>query len=90
MLRIFQAAAAAAKDAPISVSRVTWSPDGSFVGTKHYVSKTIFEAVSKYLTGCFSVGIAFTKHLIHLYAYTGSNELTQRIEVIFFFFTKSS
>jgi len=23
--------------------------------------------------------------LIHLYAYTGSNELTQRIEVIFFF-----
>ncbi|XP_047162512.1 topless-related protein 3-like isoform X1 [Vigna umbellata] len=49
--------AAAVKDAPFSVSRVTWSPDGSFVG------------------------IAFTKHLIHLYAYTGSNELTQRIEV---------
>ncbi|KAG5075956.1 hypothetical protein AAZX31_20G224000 [Glycine max] len=49
--------AAAVKDAPISVSRVTWSPDGSFVG------------------------IAFTKHLIHLYAYTGPNELTQRIEV---------
>ncbi|KAL5068780.1 hypothetical protein RYX36_019667 [Vicia faba] len=49
--------AAAAKEAPISVSRVTWSPDGSFVG------------------------VAFTKHLIHLYAYTGSNELAQRIEV---------
>ncbi|KAI5398604.1 Topless- protein 3 [Lathyrus oleraceus] len=49
--------AAAAKEAPISVSRVTWSPDGSFVG------------------------VAFTKHLIHLYAYTGSNELTQRIEI---------
>ncbi|XP_027366105.1 topless-related protein 3-like isoform X5 [Abrus precatorius] len=51
--------AAAVRDAPISVSRVTWSPDGSFVG------------------------IAFTKHLIHLYAYTGSNpnELAQRIEV---------
>ncbi|KAL2661262.1 hypothetical protein AAZX31_03G213500 [Glycine max] len=27
------------------------------------------------------VGVAFTKHLIHLYAYTGSNELAQRIEV---------
>ena len=40
--------AAAAKEAPISVSRVTWSPGGSFVG------------------------VAFTKHLIHLYAYTGS------------------
>ncbi|KAJ1385596.1 WD40/YVTN repeat-like-containing domain superfamily [Sesbania bispinosa] len=50
--------AAAVKDAPISVSRVTWSPDGSFVG------------------------VAFTKHLIHLYAYTGSNELAQRIEVV--------
>ncbi|XP_057423217.1 topless-related protein 3-like [Lotus japonicus] len=49
--------AAAVKDAPISVSRVTWSPDGSFVG------------------------VAFTKHLIHLYAYTGSNDLAQRIEV---------
>ncbi|KAI4301739.1 hypothetical protein L6164_034986 [Bauhinia variegata] len=49
--------AAAVKDAPISVSRVTWSPDGNFVG------------------------VAFTKHLIHLYAYTGSNELSQRLEI---------
>ncbi|KAK7277978.1 hypothetical protein RJT34_22999 [Clitoria ternatea] len=49
--------AAAVKDAPISVSRVTWSSDGSFVG------------------------IAFTKHLIHLYACTGSNELAQRLEL---------
>ncbi|KAG4928788.1 hypothetical protein JHK85_055274 [Glycine max] len=49
--------AAMVKDAPISVSRVTWSLDGNFVG------------------------VAFTKHLIHLYAYTGSNELAQRIEV---------
>ncbi|CAJ1868536.1 unnamed protein product [Sphenostylis stenocarpa] len=49
--------AAMVKDAPISVSCVTWSLDGDFVG------------------------VGFTKHLIHLYAYTGSNELTQRIEV---------
>ncbi|CAL0308549.1 unnamed protein product [Lupinus luteus] len=45
------------KDAPISVSRVTWSPDGDFVG------------------------VAFTKNLIHLYAFIGPSELTERIEV---------
>ncbi|KAF7817952.1 topless-related protein 3-like [Senna tora] len=27
------------------------------------------------------VGVAFTKHLVHLYAYTGSNELSQRLEI---------
>ncbi|KAJ8772012.1 hypothetical protein K2173_027189 [Erythroxylum novogranatense] len=45
------------KDAPISVNRVTWSPDGNFVGA------------------------AFSKHLIHLYAYTGSNDLRQHLEI---------
>ncbi|KAA8536791.1 hypothetical protein F0562_029269 [Nyssa sinensis] len=45
------------KDAPISVSRVAWSPDGHFMGA------------------------AFTKHLIHLYAYPGSNDLRQLLEV---------
>ncbi|XP_054816813.1 topless-related protein 3-like isoform X2 [Prosopis cineraria] len=49
--------AAVVKDAPISVSRVMWSPDGNFVG------------------------VAFSKHLVHLYAYTGSNELSQRLEI---------
>ncbi|XP_039019798.1 topless-related protein 3-like [Hibiscus syriacus] len=44
-------------DTTISVSRVTWSPDGSFVG------------------------VAFSKHLIHLYAYGGSNDLIQRLEI---------
>ncbi|XVF57547.1 hypothetical protein PTKIN_Ptkin06aG0214600 [Pterospermum kingtungense] len=44
-------------DPPISVSHVTWSPDGNFVG------------------------IAFSKHLIHLYAYPGSNDLIQRLEI---------
>ncbi|EOY11575.1 TOPLESS-related 2, putative [Theobroma cacao] len=44
-------------DAPISVSRVTWSPDGSLVG------------------------VAFSKHLIHLYAYLGSHDLIQRLEI---------
>ncbi|KAA8545214.1 hypothetical protein F0562_019998 [Nyssa sinensis] len=45
------------KDGPISVSRVTWSPDGNFMGA------------------------AFTKHLIHLYAYPGSNDLRQHLEI---------
>ncbi|XP_019422811.1 PREDICTED: topless-related protein 3-like [Lupinus angustifolius] len=45
------------KDAPISVSRVTWSPEGDFVG------------------------VAFTKNLIHLYAFIGPSELSQRIEI---------
>ncbi|KAE8684086.1 Protein TOPLESS [Hibiscus syriacus] len=44
-------------DTPISVSRVTWSPDGSFVG------------------------VAFSKHLLHLYTYPGSNDLVQRLEI---------
>ncbi|XWS57464.1 hypothetical protein CRYUN_Cryun09bG0176200 [Craigia yunnanensis] len=44
-------------DTPISVSCVTWSPDGNFVG------------------------VAFSKHLIHLYAYPGSKDLIQRLEI---------
>ncbi|PSS03049.1 Topless-related protein [Actinidia chinensis var. chinensis] len=49
--------ASIAKDAPVSVTRVAWSPDGTFMGA------------------------AFTKHLVHLYAYTGSNDLRQHIEI---------
>ncbi|KAL0348057.1 UNVERIFIED_CONTAM: Topless-related protein 3 [Sesamum angustifolium] len=49
--------ASAAKDAPFSVSRVTWSPDGTFCGA------------------------AFSKHLIHLYAYAGPNDLRQHLEI---------
>ncbi|XAR52664.1 hypothetical protein NMG60_11020846 [Bertholletia excelsa] len=45
------------KDAPVSVTRVTWSPDGNFMGA------------------------AFTKHLVHLYAYNGSNDLRQHLEI---------
>ncbi|GFY94903.1 TOPLESS-related 2 [Actinidia rufa] len=49
--------ASVVKDAPVSVTRVTWSPDGNFIGA------------------------AFTKHLVHLYAYTGSNDLRQHLEI---------
>ncbi|XP_019187538.1 PREDICTED: topless-related protein 3-like isoform X1 [Ipomoea nil] len=49
--------ASAVKDAPFSVNRVAWSPDGTFVGA------------------------AFTKHLIHLYAYTGPHDLRQHLEI---------
>ncbi|KAF9622713.1 hypothetical protein IFM89_032893 [Coptis chinensis] len=46
-----------AKDPSISISRVTWSPDGNLIG------------------------IAFTKHLIHLYACQGLNDLRQQAEI---------
>ncbi|KAK9292226.1 hypothetical protein L1049_020189 [Liquidambar formosana] len=49
--------AAIGKDTSISVSRVTWSPDGNFMGA------------------------AFTKHLIHLYAYPGSNDMRHHLEI---------
>ncbi|KAK7264670.1 hypothetical protein RJT34_32280 [Clitoria ternatea] len=45
------------KDPSISVSRVTWSPDGDFFG------------------------VAFTKHLVHLYVYRGTNDLQQNLEI---------
>ncbi|XP_073012223.1 protein TPR1-like isoform X1 [Typha latifolia] len=45
------------KDSSISVTRVTWSPDGSLIG------------------------VAFSKHLIHLYAYQASNDLRQLLEI---------
>ncbi|CAN4108851.1 unnamed protein product [Withania somnifera] len=49
--------ALASKDAPFSVSRVAWSPDGTFVG------------------------VAFSKHLVHLYATIGTNDLRQHLEL---------
>ncbi|XP_010259449.1 PREDICTED: protein TPR1 isoform X3 [Nelumbo nucifera] len=49
--------AAIVKDSSISISRVTWSPDGTLLG------------------------VAFTKHLIHLYAYHGPNDLRQHLEI---------
>ncbi|KAK7329494.1 hypothetical protein VNO77_23664 [Canavalia gladiata] len=45
------------KDSSISISRVSWSADGNFIG------------------------VAFTKHLIHLYAYQAPNDLQQRLEI---------
>ncbi|GAB2211621.1 hypothetical protein Drorol1_Dr00024945 [Drosera rotundifolia] len=54
--RSLQFQTAGFKDA-ISVSRVAWSPDGSYVG------------------------VAFTKHLVHMYAYAAPNELRLHIEI---------
>ncbi|KAF8387763.1 hypothetical protein HHK36_026418 [Tetracentron sinense] len=45
------------KDPSISISRVTWSPDGNLMG------------------------VAFMKHLIHLYAFQGPNDLRQHLEI---------
>ncbi|CAN6468618.1 unnamed protein product [Victoria cruziana] len=49
--------AAMAKDFSISISKVTWSPDGSLMG------------------------IAFTKHLVHLYAYPSHADLRHHLEI---------
>ncbi|CAH2044513.1 unnamed protein product [Thlaspi arvense] len=46
-----------AKETPISVTRVAWSPDGNFIG------------------------VAYTKHLVHLYAFSGPNDLRQHTEI---------
>ncbi|KAK7824782.1 topless-related protein 2 [Quercus suber] len=51
--------AAFARDSSISVSRVSWSPDGNLIG------------------------VAFTKHLVHLFAYQGPNDLRQHLEACF-------
>uniref|UniRef100_A0A1D1XIF7 Topless-related protein 2 n=1 Tax=Anthurium amnicola TaxID=1678845 RepID=A0A1D1XIF7_9ARAE len=45
------------KDSSISITKVTWSPDGSLIG------------------------IAFTKHLIHLYSYQAPNDLRNMLEI---------
>ncbi|KAH7513409.1 hypothetical protein FEM48_Zijuj12G0196900 [Ziziphus jujuba var. spinosa] len=47
------------KDSSISVSRVSWSPDGNLIG------------------------VAFSKHLIHLYANQGLHDLRQHLEASF-------
>ncbi|XP_039136163.1 LOW QUALITY PROTEIN: protein TPR1-like [Dioscorea cayenensis subsp. rotundata] len=49
--------AAMVKDTSISVTKVSWSPDGNLIG------------------------VAFSKHLIHLHAYQAPNELHQHIEI---------
>ncbi|CAL0306858.1 unnamed protein product [Lupinus luteus] len=49
--------AAIVKESSISISRISWSPDGHFIG------------------------VAFSKHLVHLYAYQGPNDLRQNLEI---------
>lgn len=49
--------ASVSKESPISVSRVTWSPDGNYLGA------------------------AFAKHLVHVYAYAGPNDLNHHLEI---------
>lgn len=76
--------AAFARDSSISVSRVSWSPDGNLIGTssdKYCINWVHICASLK----CFYVvaGVAFTKHLVHLFAYQGPNDLRQHLEACF-------
>ncbi|XP_039032366.1 topless-related protein 3-like isoform X1 [Hibiscus syriacus] len=68
-------------DTPISVSRVTWSPDGSFVGVCLLIDYYCFSLHIFVLIAFLVAGVAFSKHLVHFYAYPGSNDLIQRLEI---------
>ena len=68
-------------DIAISVSRVTWSPDGNFVGVCLLDRLLTFSLHMFVLIAFLAAGVAFSKHLVHLYAYPVSNDLIQRLEV---------
>ena len=67
----------------ISVSRVAWSPDGNYVGM---FSRTLLSiwicAICILHLRLVGAGAAFTKHLIHIYTYSGSSDLRQHLEVM--------
>lgn len=68
----------------MSVSRVAWSPDGNYVGTSVSLFHRCFVIVFRLYQRCMllsGAGAAFSKHLIHLYAYSGANDLRQHLEV---------
>lgn len=75
--------ASASKDAPFSVSRVAWSPDGTFVGVCLSLILLLYTFLWMFMTVLCVAGVAFSKHLVHLYATVGTNDLRQHLEVNF-------
>ena len=66
----------------MSVTRVAWSPDGNFIGKFRFMHCGILIGLwSLSLSLFLCAGVAYTKHLIHLYAFSGPNELRQHAEV---------
>ena len=67
----------------VSVSRVAWSPDGNYVGKSVSFFHRCFVIVFTLYQRCMllsGAGAAFSKHLIHLHAYSGANDLRQHLE----------
>ena len=76
--------ASLAKDSSISISCVSWSPDGNLIGMCHNTQLVSFRWIRALLHSISVVaGVAFTKHLIHLYANQGLNDLRQHLEACF-------
>ncbi|CAN4108852.1 unnamed protein product [Withania somnifera] len=73
--------ALASKDAPFSVSRVAWSPDGTFVGGCPSLFLLLYMFLRMFITVLCIAGVAFSKHLVHLYATIGTNDLRQHLEL---------
>jgi len=72
-----------AKETPISVTRVAWSPDGNFIGKLPVMHCWILIVCCLWslVSVSYCAGVAFTKHLIQLYAFSGPNDLRQHTEV---------
>lgn len=74
--------AIAGKDLSVEVNRVSWSPERDFIGK---CCKTFFFFYFVVLLlvcniNLFFSGVAFSKHLIHLYVYQEPNVLQPRLE----------
>ncbi|CAN8265297.1 unnamed protein product [Cochlearia groenlandica] len=69
---------ALAKETQISVTRVAWSPDGNFIG-KFPITLWVF--IWSLVSVSYCSGVAYTKHLIHLYAFSGPNDIRQHTEI---------
>ncbi|CAH8330816.1 unnamed protein product [Eruca vesicaria subsp. sativa] len=63
----------------MSVTRVAWSPDGNFIGKFRFMHCEIL--IGLWSQSLFNAGVAYKKHLIHLYAFSGPNDLRQHAEV---------
>jgi len=70
------------KDPSVSISRVAWGGGGDFIG-KYALRKlgsSLFHNWWLILKLFFFSGVAYTKHLIHLYVYQAPNHLRPLLE----------
>lgn len=83
-----------ANDYTASINRVVWSPDGTLFGKcwcvvyvllySHFVKVTLlskFFKNLKMLTQVYTTGVAYSKHIVHIYSYHGGDDLRNHLEV---------